>query len=257
MQLNYQRYGHGSPLIILHGLFGSLNNWNTLSKRFGEYYQVFAVDQRNHGASPHSDRSSYPLMAEDLRAFMQQQQLASASLLGHSMGGKTAMQFALSYPEQVAKLVVVDIAPKAYPPHHDTILDALCGLDLSQHSSRAELDQALADKIDSRPIRQFLLTNVTRDEAGRFVWKMNLDGIKQTYDQIVGAVEQHGRFDKPALFVRGETSDYIQNTDRPVIEALFPQARIVTIPGAGHWVHAEAPADFFAAALDFLREDPA
>jgi esterase len=253
MQLNYQRYGQGAPLIILHGLFGSLNNWNTLSKRLGEHYQVFAVDQRNHGASPHSEQSSYPLMAEDLRAFMQEQQLDSAHLLGHSMGGKTAMQFALSYPEQVEKLIVVDIAPNAYPPHHDMILDALCGLDLSQHSSRAALDQALAHTIDSRPVRQFLLTNVTRDDAGRFTWKMNLDGIKQSYDRIIGAIEQHGRFDKPALFVRGETSDYIQDSDQPAIEALFPQAQILTIAGSGHWVHAEAPEDFLAVVLDFLR----
>lgn len=253
MQLNYQRYGQGAPLIILHGLFGSLTNWTTLSKRFGEHYTVFAVDQRNHGASPHSDQSSYPLMAEDLRAFMQEQNLTSAHLLGHSMGGKTAMQFALSHPQLVEKLIVVDIAPKAYPAHHDTIFDALCELNLSEYTSRAELDRALAGKIDYAPTRQFLLTNVTRDDAGRFAWKINLDGIYQTYDAIIGGIESANHFDKPTLFVRGETSDYIQDQDRPEIEALFPQARIVTIKGAGHWVHAEAPDAFFSTILAFLQ----
>ncbi|HEY0736324.1 MAG TPA: alpha/beta fold hydrolase [Herpetosiphonaceae bacterium] len=253
MQLNYQRYGQGAPLIILHGLFGSLTNWNTLSKRFGEHYTVFAVDQRNHGASPHSDESSYLLMAEDLRDFMQEQSLTLAHLLGHSMGGKTAMQFALSYPELVEKLIVVDIAPKAYPPHHDTIFDALCELNLSEYTSRAELDRALASKIDYAPTRQFLLTNVTRDDAGRFAWKINLDGIYQTYDAIIGAIESTSHFDKPTLFVRGETSDYIQDEDRPQIETLFPQAQLVTVKGAGHWVHAEAPDAFFSTILAFLQ----
>lgn len=257
MQLNYQRYGQGAPLIILHGLFGSLINWNTVSKRFGEYYEVFAVDQRNHGASPHSDQSSYPLMADDLRAFMQDQNLTSAYLLGHSMGGKTAMQFALTYPDLVEKLIVVDIAPKAYPPHHDTIFDALCELNLSDYTNRAELDRALARKIDSAPIRQFLLTNVTRDEAGRFTWKINLDAIYQTYDAIIANVESTDHFPRPTLFVRGETSDYIEDQDRPTIESLFPQSQIVTIKGAGHWVHAEAPEAFLATILDFLGTVPA
>lgn len=252
MQLNYQRYGQGAPLIILHGLFGSLTNWNTLSKRFGEYYEVFAVDQRNHGASPHSDQSSYPLMAEDLHTFMQEQHLTSVYLLGHSMGGKTAMQFTLTYPELVEKLIVVDIAPKAYPPHHDTIFDALCNLNLSEYISRAELDRVLAQKIDYAPTRQFLLTNVTRDDTGRFTWRINLDGIYQTYDAIIGGIESTEHFDKPTLFVRGETSDYIQDGDRPAIDALFPQAQLVTIKRAGHWVHAEAPDAFFSTVLSFL-----
>lgn len=252
MQLNYQSYGQGSPLIILHGLFGSSTNWNTLSKRFGASCQVFAVDQRNHGASPHTDQSSYQLMAEDLQVFMQEQNLESAHLLGHSMGGKTAMQFALTYPNLVQKLIVVDIAPKTYPPHHDTIFDALCGLNLSEYSSRSELDRALAQKIDSAPIRQFLLTNVTRNDAGCFTWKMNLGGIYQTYDAIISNLESPGHFAKPTLFVRGETSDYILDEDRPAIKALFPAAQIITIKGAGHWVHAEAPEAFYNTVIHFL-----
>ncbi len=252
MKLNYQRYGQGRPLIILHGLFGSLTNWHTLSKRLSEQYQVFAVDQRNHGSSPHSPHFNYKELAADLREFMDEQQLASTYLLGHSMGGKTAMQFALSYPDLVEKLIVVDIAPKAYPPHHDEIFDALCELELSRYNSRSELDQALAGKISSVGVRQFLLTNVTRDEAGRFTWKINLDAIYQNYAAIIAELDQTGRFHKPTLFVRGATSDYIQDEDAGLITSIFPQARITTIDGAGHWVHAEAPAAFFDVVHEFL-----
>jgi len=252
MKLNYQRYGQGRPLLILHGLFGSLTNWHTLSKRLGEHYEVFAVDQRNHGSSPHSAEFNYVEMAADLREFMRDRQLASAYLLGHSMGGKTAMQLALTDPDLVEKLIVVDIAPKAYPPHHDEIFDALCELELSRYTSRSELDQALAGKIAGLTTRQFLLTNVTRDEAGRFTWKINLDAIRQNYPAIIGGLEQAGRFDQPTLFVRGATSDYIQDEDAALITSIFPQARIATIDGAGHWVHAEAPAAFFNVVREFL-----
>jgi pimeloyl-ACP methyl ester carboxylesterase len=252
MKLNYQRYGQGTPLIILHGLFGSLTNWNTLSKRLSEQYQVFAVDQRNHGSSPHSEQMSYEAMAEDLHEFICDQSLTSAYLLGHSMGGKTAMQFALTYPNLVEKLIVVDIAPKDYPPHHDTIFETLCGLQLSAYNSRAELDRALAHTLPNLAIRQFLLTNVTRDEAGRFTWKINLDAIYQQYDAITKGLDPHGRFDKPTLFIRGATSDYIDDADTPMITTLFPQARIVTIDNADHWIHVEAPDAFFKTVIEFL-----
>ncbi|HEX6292019.1 MAG TPA: alpha/beta fold hydrolase [Herpetosiphonaceae bacterium] len=252
MRLHYQSYGQGTPLIILHGLFGSLTNWNTLSKRLSAYYRVLAVDQRNHGSSPHSDRITYADMADDLRKFMHQHGLESALLLGHSMGGKTAMQFALTHPELVRKLIVVDIAPKAYPPHHDTIFDALCALRLSDYSSRAELDQALAASIPNRATRQFLLTNVVRDEQGRFKWKINLDVIYQDYDAIIAAVESNARFSGPTLFIRGAASEYVEESDMPQINALFPQATLTTIEGAGHWVHAEAPDAFFDTVVEFL-----
>ena len=252
MKLNYQRYGQGRPLVILHGLFGSLTNWHTLSKRLGEHYQVFAVDQRNHGSSPHSADFNYVTLAADLHEFMRDQGLASAYLLGHSMGGKTAMQFALTDPDLVEKLIVVDIAPKAYPPHHDQIFDALCELDLSRYTSRSELDQALAGKIASVTTRQFLLTNVTRDETGRFTWKINLDAIRQNYPAISGGLDQTEGFRKPTLFVRGATSDYIQDEDAGLSSSIFPQAQITTIDGAGHWVHVEAPAAFFNVIREFL-----
>ena len=252
MQLHYQSFGQGRPLIILHGLFGSSTNWNTLSKALAAHYRVLAVDQRNHGGSPHTDDLSYALLAEDLREFMQQQGLATAYLLGHSMGGKTAMEFALRYPAAVERLIVVDIAPRPYPPHHDEILDALCDLDLAAYRSRSELDAALAGRIPDLTTRQFLLTNATRDESGGFRWKLNLPALERNYDQIVGGVTTGRSFAGPALFVRGERSDYVQPSDEPEIRALFPQASIVTVADAGHWVHAEAPAEFARLVREFL-----
>jgi esterase len=254
MQLHYQRYGEGDPLIILHGLFGSLANWTTISKKFAEQYEVWAVDQRNHGSSPHSDTMDYQAMADDLQEFVQSQQISSAHLLGHSMGGKTAMQFALTYPGYVKKLIVVDIAPKGYPRHHDEILDALCSLDLSAANSRSELDTALAQYISDAAVRQFLLTNAVRSTSGGFEWKMNLDAIKQCYDNLIAGIDEKGQFDKPALFIRGEKSDYIGEDDYRLIQTMFPQASIKTIAGAGHWVHAEAPETFYKIVSDFLRQ---
>lgn len=254
MQLHYQSYGQGRPLIVLHGLFGSSTNWNSLSKALAAHYRVLAVDQRNHGSSPHSDELSYTLLAEDLREFMQQQSLESVYLLGHSMGGKTAMEFALRYPASVERLIVVDIAPRPYAPHHDEILEAMCSLDLSAATSRSALDAALAEGIPDAPTRQFLLTNVTRDESGGFRWKLNLPAIDQNYDQVSAGIAAGRSFDGPVLFVRGEQSDYVQAADEPQIRALFPQASIVTVPGAGHWVHADAPAEFARLVHEFLPE---
>ncbi len=252
MQLNYQSYGEGHPLIILHGLFGSLDNWQTMSQKFGEFYKVFAVDQRNHGSSPHSDILNYQVMAEDLKEFLQSHNLPSTYLLGHSMGGKTAMQFAATYPEKVDKLIVVDIAPKVYNPQHDEIFEALCSLDLQTFSSRKEIDAALAQEIGSRAVRGFLLKNVARDDSGTFKWKMNLDAIYKNYNHINKGLETNRTFEKPTLFIKGERSDYIQEEDTAIIKELFPHATIVTIARAGHWVHAEAPTKFGRVVRDFL-----
>lgn len=254
MKLHAQDYGGGHPLVILHGLFGSLLNWHTLSKALGSHYRVIAVDQRNHGSSPHTPEMSYAAMADDLLELFEVEQVRSAPVLGHSMGGKTAMQFALTYPDRVDRLIVVDIAPRAYGSHHDEIFAAMYALDLQQSASRSELDQALALHIPDRAVRQFLLTNVARDDAGNFRWKINLDALRDNYRALVGGVGTSGRFDKPTLFIRGEKSDYIQPSDEAQIRALFPCATIRTIAGAGHWVHAEAPTEFARAVLDFLQQ---
>ncbi len=254
MDLFCKEYGAGPPLIILHGLLGASGNWHTLSSRvFGAHFHVFTVDQRNHGRSPHDDRLDYPAMAADLAGFMDGHGLASAHLMGHSMGGKTAMEFALTYPGRVEKLVVVDIAPKPYPGRHTEILDALQAVDPGAFRSRTDIDAALGQRIASYPIRQFLLKNLRPDGQGRYAWQMNLDAIVRNHDRISAGPEAAGTFDGPALFVRGGASDYVTDADVPEIRRRFPAARVVTIPGAGHWVHAEAPQAFAQAVLGFLQ----
>ncbi|MBI3798478.1 MAG: alpha/beta fold hydrolase, partial [Deltaproteobacteria bacterium] len=174
MPLHFESSGHGHPLLILHGLFGSLENWRTLSKVLSQSFQVFALDQRNHGHSPHSEVFNYRVMTEDLKEFLQHQGLSAIHLLGHSMGGKTAMQFALTYPEDVDKLIVVDIAPKAYPPGHDDIFAALFSLPVQDFRSRQEADAALAQHLPDLALRQFLLKNLEREATGGFHWRINL-----------------------------------------------------------------------------------
>jgi pimeloyl-ACP methyl ester carboxylesterase len=250
--LYFEAYGDGHPLIILHGLFGSLENWRTLSKTFGQSFRVFALDQRNHGRSPHSDVFNYRVMAEDLREFLQQQRLSSTHLLGHSMGGKTAMQFALTYPEKVDKLIVVDIAPKAYPPGHDDIFAALFSLKLKDFHSRQEAATALAQKIPELSLRQFLLKNLEREVSGGFRWRINLEAIHKNYTEMLKGPEENEQFQHPTLFISGENSGYVHPQDLPMIKAIFPQAQLVTILRTGHWLHAEAPQEFARLVLNFL-----
>ncbi|MGE0825976.1 MAG: alpha/beta fold hydrolase [Candidatus Binatia bacterium] len=252
MQLHYERFGQGRPLIILHGLFGSLENWRTLSKIFAQFCQVFALDQRNHGRSPHSNDFNYDVMVKDARVFLQQQQLSSVYLLGHSMGGKVAMQLAVSYPDVVDRLIVVDIAPKVYPPEHDDVFAALYALDLPNIRSRQEADNALAQHLPDLAVRQFLLKNLERTDSGTFRWRINLDGIHANYHAMLETFSTQGQFAKPTLFIRGERSGYIRDRDVPSIKYFFPQAQLVTIPNTGHWVHAEAPQEFARVVGEFL-----
>lgn len=253
MQLSFQSYGAGEPLIILHGLFGSRENWHSISRKLGETYHVFALDQRNHGASPHSDVFTYPAMAGDLRAFLDAQGLERALLLGHSMGGKTAMQFALESPERVEKLIIADIAPKAYPRHHDQILEGMAALDLATLTTRQAVEAALAPYVPNVAERQFLIKNLARDEHGVFRWKLNLGGIAREYEAVIAGVAAQGTYAGPTLFIRGGTSRYMADGDTALIRALFPRAAITTIPGAGHWLHAEAPAEFLRLVTEFLN----
>jgi esterase len=253
MRLNFQSFGRGQPLIILHGLFGSLENWHFISQKLAADFQVVAVDQRNHGHSPHAAEMSYQLMVEDLKEFLANQHLDTANLLGHSMGGKTAMLFALTYPESVQKLIVVDIAPRAYPNHHREILSALSSLTLSSFKSRAEMELQLASSIPDLAVRRFLLKNVKRNQAGSFYWQMNLAAIQANYARLSEEISSHRSFEKPALFIRGERSDYIRDEDVPAIEKLFPRVEHHTIAGAGHWAHADAPEAFLRKVREFLK----
>jgi esterase len=201
MQLHYETCGTGAPLIILHGLLGSLENWHTLSRRLGEHFQVFAVDQRNHGRSPHSAGMSFALMAEDVRELMETQHLEHAHVLGHSMGGKTAMQLALAYPKLVDRLVVVDISPRAYSPRHVQVIQSALSLDLSRFQNRGDVDRALAPSIPDTAVRQFLLKSLARNDTGGLRWKLNLKDIARNYERMSQALSHEAPFSGPALFM--------------------------------------------------------
>ncbi|OEK06828.1 alpha/beta fold hydrolase [Roseivirga misakiensis] len=249
--LNHKVYGEGKPLIILHGLFGSLDNWVTLGKKFGEDFKVFLVDQRNHGQSFHDATFSYEAMSEDLCQFMGEMSINSAHLIGHSMGGKTVMEFARKYPEKVDKLVVADIGPKSYPVHHTAIIKAFYSVPINTLKSRKEADEILSTQIEDFGIRQFLLKNLARTENG-FKWKMNLDVIATQIEEVGKGLNQNATFKKESLFIRGGKSDYILDGDVNLIHSIFPNSKIATVEGAGHWLHAEKPMDFYQQVRNFL-----
>jgi esterase len=251
MKLYYREMGQGQPLVILHGLFGSSDNWLSIGKVLAEHYHVYLVDQRNHGQSPHSDIFSYDAMATDLEGFFEDVGLNKALLMGHSMGGKTAMLFTTRHPEKVEKLIVVDIAPKDYPVHHDTILDGLNALALDSLQSRNEADALLSHYVPELGVRQFLLKNLARTDKG-FEWKINLPVITASIDIIGEGLDEGDHYEGPVLFIDGEKSNYIKEGDAPLIHAHFPKANIVTIRGAGHWVHAEKPEEFLQTVQTFL-----
>jgi pimeloyl-ACP methyl ester carboxylesterase len=252
MRLHYREYGCGPPVIILHGLFGSLNNWHSHASRLGEFFHVFALDQRNHGASPHAAEMNYAAMADDLREFLADHHLAPVSLVGHSMGGKTAMQFALDYPGDVRKLVVVDIRPQGDTPHHDRIIASLQHVDFGAVCSREDVHRMLREGVPDEAERQFLATNLKRMENGTYAWKMNLAAIADHYAELIGSLTGRGSYCGPTLFIAGEKSAYIAEGDREGILERFPHARFQVIPGAGHWVHADSPEAFREAVTNFL-----
>jgi esterase len=240
MKLNYKKSGSGPPLVILHGLFGSLDNWFSIAKELMEHYTLYLVDQRNHGDSPHSEKWNYAVMVEDLRELLDDLGLEKVFLMGHSMGGKTVMNFAVNYPERVAKLIVADIAPRYYPVHHETILEGLHSLDLKNLQSRKEADDQLAKYIPELGVRQFLLKSLTRDGNG-FAWKINLPVIIKNIENVGEALSEDAIFEGPTLFLAGANSNYIQQKDLPDMLAHFPNYELEFIPNAGHWLHAEHP----------------
>jgi pimeloyl-ACP methyl ester carboxylesterase len=253
MRLHCHTSGHGPPLVLLHGLFGSLTNWLGISREFARQFTVLAVDQRNHGRSPHAAEMSYALMAGDLAEFFEAHGLVSAHVLGHSMGGKVAMQFALSHPARVKHLVVVDLGPRAMLPQHGEVIEAMLAVDPAACHSRAEVDAALARRLPDAAIRRFLLKNLTTTPSGTLRWQINLAAIQENYGQLTAAVAGGRPFARPTLFLRGEHSGYITDGDANEIERLFPDARLRTVRGAGHWVHAEAPGEFVSIVAEFLR----
>lgn len=254
MQLFYKEYpGPGPVLIIMHGLFGMLDNWHNLARKFSEKYHVFLLDLRNHGQSEHSDEMDYSLMAEDLREFMLEHFIPSAVILGHSMGGKVAMEFALNYPELTQKLIVADIAPVKYKPGHNEIFDALFNLDIEDGSkTRSDLDQELQVKIPDFGTRQFLMKSLVRKPEGGYEWKFNLQGLYDNYEKILAAPKSDLPYEGPTLFIRGGASPYVREAHFDTIASLFPSYKLVTLEGAGHWVHAEKPAELIAAVEEFI-----
>lgn len=254
MELAYREYGAGQPLIILHGLFGQSDNWNTLAKRFAEKgFRVFTIDQRNHGLSPHSDEWDYTVMAADLDEFIRFHSLEKPVLLGHSMGGKTVMFFEMLYPGIADKVIVADMAPRAYGAHHDAVLKALNAVDFSEINTRKEAEAILGQYISDFGTKQFLLKNIywKEDASKQMDWRFNLKTITEKYDQVSEEVPA-GTSNTPALFVRGGKSDYVTDADEKDIAARFTNYRIETVADSGHWVHAEQPDAFFNCVMAFI-----
>lgn len=252
VELNHRISGQGEPLILLHGLFGSLENLGGVARRLEDSWQIHALDQRNHGSSPHTEEMNYPAMASDVVAYMDAKGIEKARLLGHSMGGKVAMQVALSYPERVQATIVADIAPVTYPPRHDAILDGMKSLDLRGVKSRTEADARLAEYVETPGVRQFLLKNLERipkDKSDQddllFRWRLNLPVIDASYTNLAAAPEGEGPHEGDVLFIKGADSAYIQEKHQDTIQSLFPRAELKIIEGTGHWLHAEK-ADTFA-----------
>ncbi len=253
MKLHYKRMGSGQPLIILHGLMGMLDNWQSHARVLSESYDVISVDQRNHGKSPHSNLPfTYEAMTQDLEELMDDLFLSDVILLGHSMGGKTVMRFAQDFPMLVERLIVADIAPKAYPVHHHMVLKGLRNVPLDQLKKRTEADEYLAKYIGEEGVRQFLMKSLYWKEKGKLDWRFNLDVIERDIE-LMGAPITEGSYDGPTLFLGGAKSDYILPQDEKSIHKHFPMATIQTIPDAGHWLHAEQPKLFMRSVLSFLE----
>jgi esterase len=257
MKLHYRKLGEGQPLIILHGLFGSSDNWQTLGKYFSEKgFAVYMVDQRNHGRSPHSEEWNYKVMSEDLLELINDNHLENVIIIGHSMGGKTAMQFAADHCEKVSKLVIADIAPRAYRTSQQDVANALKSVDLDSVSSRKEAEEILSEGINDTGTKQFLLKNLywKEGEKERLAWRFNLDVIARNMDVTIQGLDTDKSCEVPALFLRGERSNYITDEDIPSIKNIFPNSEVKTIPSAGHWIHADQPAAFFEAVMEFVKQ---
>ncbi len=254
MKLAYREFGTGQPLIILHGLFGQSDNWNTLAKRFAEKgFRVFAIDQRNHGLSPHSDEWNYQVMAQDLKEFIDTHNLHDIILLGHSMGGKTVMFFEQQYPNLAQKLIIVDIAPRAYDAHHDSVLKALNAVNFSEINTRKDAEAILGEYIPDLGTKQFLLKNIywREDETKQMAWRFNLKAITKEYNNIGVSVPQFASSTE-TLFIRGAKSNYITDEDEQNIASHFSNYKLKTIANSGHWVHAEQPEAFFNCVMEFI-----
>lgn len=246
--------GEGQPFLIIHGFLGMSDNWKTLSQKFVEIgYQVHSLDMRNHGKSFHDNAFNYEVMVQDVKEYLEHHELKNIVLLGHSMGGKIAMLFATTYPNMIEKLIVADIGPKYYPPHHQTILKALNAVDFSLKPTRNEVETILSTFIHDFGTRQFLLKNLYWKEPGQLAFRFNLKVFNEKINEIGAALPFDKTYNGKVLFLRGDKSDYILDSDFETIYFHFSKAKIVTISGAGHWLHAENPKDFFCEVENFLN----
>ncbi|NJO91641.1 MAG: alpha/beta fold hydrolase [Chloroflexia bacterium] len=267
MKLFYRKFGEGVPIIILHGLYGSSDNWITIGRALSEEFEVWLVDQRNHGKSPHNQVHTYQAMQEDLKELMDEHKINKAILIGHSMGGKTVMKFAIENPERVSHLIVLDIAPKSYLPwlevesdslNHKAIMESMLSVDFKGIKHRSELDEKLSKKIRSTRIRQFILKNVKRKEDKSFGWRLNIEALYENLHQIVDGFLITGQSigeeitGFSVLFVKGGDSEYLTEEDKERIQDIFPYAEFKTIDGAGHWLHAEQPDELLKVLRGFI-----
>lgn len=266
MKLFYRKFGHGCPLIILHGLYGASDNWVSFAKSLAAYFRVYLPDQRNHGQSPNSEQHTYTDLRNDLVEFISDHHIVKPVLIGHSMGGKTAMFFAARFPEMIRALVVIDISPRSYDEQnelssrflrHSDILRILSDLPVTEFKTRDDADKALMNSIRIERIRQFLLKNLTRDKEGHFIWKLNLEALGKNLNNIMTGLEHEEILPHhfPVLFVKGARSDYISGSDTQLISKMFPEAQLKIIEGAGHWVHVENPDELFRIIYDFLKSN--
>ncbi|MBL4746701.1 MAG: alpha/beta fold hydrolase [Flavobacteriaceae bacterium] len=252
MLLHARILGEGTPLLILHGYFGMGDNWKSIGAKLSDRFQVHLIDQRNHGRSFHADDFDYEILVEDLYAYIQYHQLEKVVILGHSMGGKVAMLFAVTYPEMVSKLIVADISPRFYSPHHQQILEALKTVDFTVQRSRKEVEDVLSESIEEAGVRQFLLKNVYWKEKGQLAYRFNLESLTVNSDEVGMALPSFTDYNGPTLFLKGEKSGYISASDTALIRAHFPKSEIKTVKNAGHWLHAENPTAFYDYLSAFL-----
>jgi len=255
MKLHYKISGEGTPLIILHGLFGTLDNWGSQVATLEQHFQIISVDLRNHGQSPHHEHMNYDVMANDVIELMNDLHIDQAHIIGHSMGGKVAMQLAINNVERVDKLIIVDISPVAYPVHHQQIIEGLLSIDLETLKSRNDADKQLAQYESDLGIRAFLLKNLYRNEQKKFTWRANIHVIKEEYNNISDAPSHttKEKFTGPTLFIKGNNSAYIQMAHKSCIDELFTNVSFKLIEGAGHWPHAEKPKIFSSIIRKFLQ----
>ena len=254
MKLNFKIYGEGFPILIMHGLLGSLDNWQTVAKSLAEENMVITLDLRNHGRSMHSPIFSYQAMVDDVLAFLEEQHIFRTHVLGHSMGGKVAMHFSLQNADFVEKLIVADIAPITYMAHHEDVFKALLSVPIQSIQTRHEAENILAEFLKEESVIQFLMKALYRNDDNQFSWRFNLKDIIANYENILEFdVKEGDVFEGQTLFIRGENSNYIQDKDRNEMLKFFPNMHLETILGAGHWLHAEKPKDFIERVKQFLR----